>query len=312
MTSPPRDAVRTVTASGSSDDATFRRALRRASPRLSRPLPWIAHPDPWAVLVSECMLQQTSTSRVLEPWRRFVAAFPTASACADAPLADVLRLWGGLGYHRRAKALHEAARRIRDEFGDVVPSEVPVLRSLPGVGEYTANAVASFAFGRPVAVLDTNVGRVLARAVENRTLGAREARSVAHALLPRRDVASFNQSMLDLGAQFCRSSPRCDDCPVARVCRWRREGGDDPAPRSAGVSRPQKSFVGSDRQVRGRVLAVLSSGERTDVELRARLDDVEYGRYSSIVDDLVADGLVERHGRRVRLVGDGPQPTGGR
>ena len=256
------------------------------------------------------MLQQTPTSRVIEPWRRFVAAFPTASACADASLADVLRLWDGLGYHRRAKALHETARLIRDEFNGVVPSEVPALRSLPGVGEYTANAVASFAFGRPVAVLDTNVGRVLARAVENRTLGASEARGVAHALLPRRDVASFNQSMLDLGAQFCRSSPRCDDCPVARVCRWRLEGGNDPAPRSAAVSRPQKAFAGSDRQVRGRVLAVLRSGECTGVGLRARLDDVEHRRYASIVDGLVVDGLVERHGRRVRLVGDGAQSHG--
>ena len=194
------------------------------------------------------MLQQTQTSRVIEPWRRFVAAFPTASACADASLADVLRLWEGLGYHRRAKALHEAARLIRDEFGGVVPSEVPALRSLPGVGEYTAHAVASFSFGRPVAVLDTNVGRVLARAVENRTLSAREARGVAHALLPRRDVASFNQSMLDLGAQFCRSSPRCDDCPVARVCRWRLEGGADPAPRVSYMRLPHPSGVTFDAQ----------------------------------------------------------------
>ena len=258
------------------------------------------------------MLQQTPTSRVLGPWRRFVDSFPTASVCAEASLADVLRHWDGLGYPRRAKALHETARRIRDEFAGEVPSEVIVLRSLPGVGEYTAHAVASFAFGRPVAVLDTNVGRVLARALENRSLSSREARDVARVLLPRGDVASFNQSMLDLGAQFCRSAPRCAPCPVAKVCRWRREGGDDPAPRSAAVSRRQSPFEGSDRQIRGRVLAELLSGGRAGVGLRASLVDVERSRYESILEGLVADGLVERRGRRLYLTGDRPRFESGR
>ena len=258
------------------------------------------------------MLQQTPTSRVLGPWRRFVDSFPTATACAEASLADVLRHWDGLGYPRRAKALHETARRIRDDFAGEVPSEVIALRSLPGVGEYTAHAVASFAFGRPVAVLDTNVGRVLARALENRSLGSRDARDVARALLPRRDVASFNQSMLDLGAQFCRSAPRCAQCPVAKVCRWRREGGDDPAPGSAAVSRRQSPFEGSDRQIRGRVLAELLSGGRAGVGLRASLVDVEVSRYESILEGLVADGLVERRGRWLHLTGDGPRCEAGR
>ena len=125
-------------------------------------MPWIGT-DPWSVLVSEVMLQQTQTSRVIGPWTRFLEAFPTPTSCADASLSEVLRLWSGLGYHRRAKALHDAAIMIRDDFGGMVPRQVDELRRLPGVGEYTANAVGSFAFGHRVAVIDTNVGRVLGR-----------------------------------------------------------------------------------------------------------------------------------------------------
>ena len=304
MTTHLSDVARTVTTSGSNDYATFRRALRRVSPQLARPLPWIGHPDPWAVLVSEFMLQQTQTSRVIEPWARFLDVLPTPNACANAPLARVLRLWSGLGYHRRAKALHEAARRIRDDFGGVVPNNVAQLRSLPGVGEYTANAIASFAFSRRVAVLDTNVGRVLARAVANRRLSSPEARAIADDLLPRSNVAAFNQALLDLGATFCKATPRCKICPVASSCRWQREGGLDPAPHSAGVSRPQSQFEGSDRQVRGRILAALRSTEQTASELQSRVAASETQRFANILQSLIGDGLVERVGRVVRLVGD--------
>jgi len=250
------------------------------------------------------MLQQTQTSRVIEPWFRFLDHFATPTDCADATLSDVLRLWQGLGYHRRAKSLHDAARMIRDEFSGQVPSGVDDLRRLPGVGDYTANAVASFAFAARVAVLDTNVGRVLARAVANRGLRTVEARAIAHQLLPRSDVAAFNQAMLDLGAQFCTSSPLCARCPVARACRWRLEGGDDPAPRSAGVSRPQSAFEGSDRQIRGRVLAHLRAVDSTTTELAAHLMDVESARLARVLDGLVSDGLVEVRGGRARLPGD--------
>ena len=290
--------------SGSNDYATFRRVLRRCAPQIARPLPWIGHDDPWAILVSEVMLQQTQTSRVVGPWTRFVEAFPTPRSCADATLASVLRLWGGLGYHRRAKALHGAALIIRDEFDGAVPRNVDELRRLPGVGEYTANAVASFAFDQPVAVLDTNVGRVLARAVANRQLSNVEARSIAQELLPRDRRPAFNQALLDLGAQFCTSKPRCDVCPLAVTCRWHHDGGIDPAPHSAGVSRPQPTFAGSDRQVRGQVLAALRLRARSMTQLIASLDGVSAQRGASIVDDLVADGLVEHSRGRVRLTGD--------
>jgi A/G-specific adenine glycosylase len=293
-----------VTTSGSNDYAAFRRVLRRVAPDLARDLPWIAHDDPWAVLVSEFMLQQTQTSRVVGPWRSFLDTFPTPKDCADATLESVLQRWSGLGYHRRAKALHDAARRIRDEFDGKVPSDVDDLRSLPGVGEYTANAVASFAYGTPVAVLDTNVGRILSRALENRSLRTSEARDAAQRLLPRRDTAAFNQAMLDLGAQFCRSSPRCDVCPVAGVCRWRLEGGLDPAPQSAAVSRPQSAFAGSDRQARGRVLAALREEPQTRAQLRARIGDEGDERSAKVIDSLMRDGLVGRTGRRFHLSHD--------
>jgi len=253
------------------------------------------------VLVSEVMLQQTQVARVLDPWRRFLDAFPSPSACADAPLASTLRLWAGLGYHRRAKALHEAARTIRDEHGGEVPRDATTLRGLPGVGEYTANAVASFAFGQRVAVLDTNVGRVLARAVANRTLRTREARDLAERLLPARGVASHNQALLDLGAQYCRAAPRCASCPLACACRWNLEGGDDPAPLSAAVSRRQSMFEGSDRQVRGRILGLLRSEEASMATVVAYVAPVERTRVERLVTDLVKDGLVERAGRRLRL-----------
>jgi A/G-specific adenine glycosylase len=278
--------------------------LRRHAPTLSRDLPWIAHRDPWAVLVSEVMLQQTQTSRVIGPWTTFIASFPSPRSCADAPLSTVLRLWSGLGYHRRAKALHDAAKVIRDEFDGTVPRAVVDLRRLPGVGEYTANAVASFAFGDGVAVVDTNVGRVLARAIANRTLGLVEARTLANELLPRSNGSSFNQSMLDLGAQFCTSAPKCASCPVARVCAWNIEGGPDPAPRSAAVSRPQSKFQGSERQARGRLLAALRERPRTMRHLVACVEGADVERGATLVAGLIADGLVERRGQLVRLSGD--------
>jgi len=285
----------------------LRRSLLRAAPELRRDLPWIACGDPWAILVSEVMLQQTQTSRVVDPWHRFMERFPTPLSCAEAPMALMLRSWEGLGFHRRARNLHNAARMLVDEFGGEVPRDVASLRRLPGVGEYTAHAVASFAFGAPVAVLDTNVGRVLARAVANRTLAVAEARSLAAQTLAPRSSARFNQAMLDLGAQFCTATPRCATCPVRRVCRWHREGGNDPAPSSAAVSKPQSTFAGSDRQMRGRMLARLRVGPVTEAELLALTGGFDEKRGRRVLASLATDGLVERHGLRLQLPGETPR-----
>lgn len=287
----------TTTTSGRSEYAAFRSALRRVAPQITRSLPWIGHENPWAVLVSEVMLQQTQASRVIEPWRRFIERFPTPRACADASLAEVLTYWRGLGYHRRAKALHQTATMLRDEFADVVPSDVARLRALPGIGDYTSSAVASFAYGERVAVLDTNVGRVLARALENRQLGAREARKLAAQLLPRSNSASFNQAMLDLGAQFCRATPICASCPLASRCAWLQQGGDDPAIGSAGVSRPQSVFEGSNRQLRGRILEALRLAPRSRRQLQSVFASVPRSRRDQVLQSLVRDGLITSNER---------------
>lgn len=286
----------------------LRRAVRRASAVLRRDLPWVGHDDPWGILVSEVMLQQTSTGRVVTPWHRFLGTYPTPASCASAPLADVLRLWKGLGYPRRAKALHDAARMMVEEFAGTVPDTPVALRRLPGVGPYTANAVASFAFRRRVAVLDTNVGRVVARALANRPLDATSAQRLATLLLPRDESAAFNQAMLDLGAQFCTKQPRCALCPVQRQCRWHRDGGPDPAPRSAGVSRPQSRFAGSDRQVRGRIMAALGDGPVSRRTLESHLSDVASARRNDLLVQLAREGLISVGERQVALIGDGASP----
>ncbi len=282
----------------------FRRALLDAAPTLARDLPWIAHTDPWAVLVSEFMLQQTQTSRVVAPWTAFLTTFPTPASCAAAPLSSVLRAWAGLGFHRRAKFLHETAIALTRDFGGAVPTTVAELRQLPGVGAYTANAVASFAFARPVAVLDTNVGRVLARALANERLTPKRAQELADELLGTADSRTFNQAMLDLGAQFCTSRPACATCPVARQCRWHRDGGEDPAVLSGGVSKKQSTFAGSDRQVRGQILAVLRAGPASWSTLASNAGSDDEVRVRKIVASLVADGLVEQRRATWHLVGD--------
>jgi A/G-specific adenine glycosylase len=190
---------------------------------------------------------------------------------------------------------------MRDEYAGEVPREVEQLLQLPGVGEYTAHAVASFAFATPVAVLDTNVGRVLARALENRTLRRADARAVAASLLPARDSARFNQAMLDLGAQFCRATPRCEFCPMRANCAWQQDGGPDPAPNSAAVSRAQAAFHGSNRQFRGRVLRALTESPRSVRELARTLGEVETSRRREVLEGLVRDGLITRRGETYSL-----------
>lgn len=259
------------------------------------------HADPWAIYVSEVMLQQTSVDRVREPWRRFLDEYPSPHACANATLADVLNLWSGLGYPRRARNLHAAAQMMVRDFDGRVPSAVADLRRLPGVGPYTAHAVASFAFGARVGVLDTNVGRVLARCVTNNTLSTADAQGLANALVGRAASAPVNQGLIDVGAQFCRSTPRCGDCPLRDVCRWRQDGGPDPAIRSAGVSRPQPRFEGSVRQARGRLLAALRDGPLSVVAARRVLNAEDPEMSTRVLRDLQREGLVSQHGRRVHL-----------
>lgn len=266
-----------------------------------RNLPWRATRDPWAVLVSELMLQQTQVLRVLPKYEAFLGAFPTASACAAGNRGDVLRLWQGLGYNRRAVHLHATAVAIVERHDGVVPDDLAALLALPGIGPYTARAVLAFAFERDVAVVDTNVARVLAR-VEGRSLRAAEVQALADRLVPAGDAWRWNQAMLDLGAASCtKRRARCGECPVRAVCRWQGEGAD-PADGSAGVGGGQTRFVGSDRQGRGRLVDALRAGPVRGEDVAAVMgwpDDP--ARAERVAATIVADGLARRVGDRFEL-----------
>jgi A/G-specific adenine glycosylase len=262
-----------------------------------RDLPWRRTRDPWAILVSEVMAQQTGVERVVPYYQRFLDRFPTPAACAAAPLGEVLRVWAGLGYNRRAANLHGCARAVVDDHGGILPPDLAALRALPGVGPYTARAVLAFAFERDVGVVDTNVGRVLARWV-GRPLRAPEAQAQADALVPRGRAWAWNQAVMELGGTVClRRRPRCASCPVRRSCAWAAVGlaAPDPADGSAGVGTGQPRFEGSDRQGRGRLVEALCRGPVALVDLATVMgwpDDPTRA-------DRVATGLLD-HGLAVR------------
>jgi A/G-specific adenine glycosylase len=261
-------------------------------------LPWRSTRDPWPVLVSEVMTQQTQVTRVVPSYRRFLELFPTPGACAAAPLAEVLRAWQGLGYNRRARQLHLAATAIVADHGGQVPEGLAALESLPGVGPYTARAVLTFAFGHDVGVLDTNAGRVVARAAAGRSLTRSEAQRLVDAMVPPGHGWQFNQALLDLGATQCVAGvPQCAGCPVLRRCRWARQGRvePDPASGSAAVSKRQAAFAGSDRQGRGRLVEALRSRSVRPDEVAVVMGWPDHPeRASGVVERLVVDGLVVR------------------
>ncbi|MEU9845013.1 A/G-specific adenine glycosylase [Actinomadura sp. NPDC048032] len=263
----------------------------------ARDLPWRA-PDatPWGVLVSEIMLQQTPVSRVLPVWEAWTTRWPTPAALAAEPSGEAVRAWGRLGYPRRALRLHEAARAITERHGGDVPSSHADLLALPGIGAYTAAAVASFAFRQRHAVLDTNVRRVLARllsGVEYPPKAQTKAEvTLAESLLPLDPptAARWAVAVMELGALVCTArSPRCVDCPVIDRCTWQLTG----RPAYDGPPRRGQTYAGTDRQCRGRLLAVLRDAEHP-VEKPA-LDVVwsDAVQRERALDTLIADGLVD-------------------
>lgn len=261
-----------------------------------RDLPWRRIRDPWPILVAEVMLQQTQVVRVIPRWESFLGAYPHPADCARAPLGDVLRLWHGLGYPRRARDLHRAATLVVDDHDGLVPADLPSLLALPGVGPYTARAVQAFAFERDVGVVDTNIARVLAR-VHGERLTGRRAQELADREVPPGHGWEWNQVLMDLGATICRPHPACGSCPTRATCTWAlsRTADDastdpaDPATGSAGVSARQSPYAGSAREARGRVLADLVAG----TPVPAGEDPVVTG--------LLADGLVVERGGRLHL-----------
>jgi len=276
-----------------------REALREWYAHRRRAYPWRGSRDPYSVLVSEVMLQQTQAGRVVPAFRSFLRRFPTVRTLAAAPRRDVVREWGGLGYNRRAVRLSEAARAIVRDHGGRIPRDPSALRELPGVGPYTAAAVASLGFGEPVAVVDTNVRRVVARVhlgVDGHDVPARQVSALADAWLDRDDPIAWNQAVMDLGREVCRPNPRCDVCPIARVCRFRLAGSIA----ARGPTR-QGAFEGSTRQVRGAVVRALRSHSSLT---RTQLAD-ETGfppeRIDAAVGTLTADGLIVDDLGEVRL-----------
>ena len=263
----------------------------------ARDLPW-RRPgvDAWAVLVSEVMLQQTPVARVEPVWHDWLARWPSPAALAAATPADVIRAWGKLGYPRRALRLREAAAVVVERHGGIVPAEVTELEALPGVGTYTARAVACFGYGSPQPVVDTNVRRVVARLVHGRA-GAGNARPAdladVAALAPHEPerAVRFSVAVMELGALVCVAGiPRCGACPVRERCAWRLSG----CPPHVGPARRVQKFAGTDRQVRGRLLDVLraASGPVDAAALESAWDDAV--QRSRCLDSLLTDGLVEQ------------------
>ena len=259
-----------------------------------RPLPWRSS-SPWGVLVSEFMLQQTPVDRVLPVWQAWMRRWPDPAGLAAAPLSEALRAWGRLGYPRRAKRLHEAARIIVEQHGGTVPEQEAALRALPGVGEYTAAAVRSFAFGRRAVVMDTNVRRVLARTLDGRALPVahitEQERSRADALWPSADDrgARWSAAVMEFGALVCTARAlSCADCPVVHRCTWTSLG----QPVDATAPRRQAAYHGSDRQARGHVLSILRAREEptSSTDLLDGWPDPEQARRA--LDSLISDGLV--------------------
>jgi A/G-specific adenine glycosylase len=261
----------------------------------ARHLPWRGEAaGPWAVMVSEFMLQQTPVARVLPVHEAWLARWPTPADLAAEPAGEAVRAWGRLGYPRRALRLHEAAVAITERHGGEVPSRYVDLRALPGVGDYTAAAVAVFAHAERHPVLDTNVRRVLTRLLDGKALPPTGVtvgeRSTATALLPEdpAEAATWSVALMELGALVCSArQPRCQACPVADRCAWRAAGH----PAYDGPPRRGQGYDGTDRQCRGRLLEVLRSAE----------DGVPIGRFDAAwadspqrarcLDSLVADGL---------------------
>ena len=276
-----------------------------------RDFPWRETDDPYAILVSEVMSQQTQLSRVEPAWEAFLDRWPTVEALAAAALSDVVGFWSthSLGYNNRARYLHESAQQIVTEHDGAVPETVSELQTLPGVGPYTASAVASFAFGAETAVVDTNVKRVLYRVFADiRDADDPDYEAVANAIMPPEKSGLWNNAIMELGGVACRKQPQCDEagCPWREWCHAYRTG-DFTAPDVP----EQPSFEGSRRQFRGRIIEALSADGPLDVDdlgVRVRVDytptgtgDGSRGWLEELLEDLAADGLVEQDGEEVRL-----------
>ncbi|SEB89912.1 A/G-specific adenine glycosylase [Microbacterium hydrocarbonoxydans] len=277
--------------------------------RTARDLPW-RRPEfhdrfgAWGTLVSEFMLQQTPVNRVIPHLEAWLDRWPTPTAMAGATPAQVVQQWANLGYPRRALWLHRAAVEIVDRHGGTVPRDVDALLALSGIGDYTARAVAVFAYGDRHPVVDTNTRRVLARAVQGQAQPGSPSRrdlQLMDSLLPADDAASavFNAAAMELGATVCIArTPRCESCPLVGTCAWVAAGRPD----TGDTRRRQAAFEGSDRQARGAVLRLLRTASPDAVPVSAVLPDwPDALQRDRAIDSLIADGLAEADGELLSL-----------
>lgn len=262
----------------------------------ARNLPWrAADTTPWGVLVSEVMSHQTQVERVAPIWVEWIDRWPTPEAFAQARIDDILRAWTNLGYPRRALRLRQCAQVVVDKHGGVVPDDVDELLALPGIGDYTARAVACFAYGKNVPVVDTNVRRVVSRMERGEALGVpgkKEIEEVAK-LLPEEDGPVFSAGLMELGALVCTSkAPKCEVCPLSERCAWLEAGKPEPE-----QQKRSQRFAGTDRQVRGKIMKVLREAE-SPVE-QAVIDAVwpDAAQRSRALFSLLEDGLAEQDER---------------
>jgi len=261
-----------------------------------RDLPWRKTTDPYEILVSEVMLQQTQVDRVIPKYLAFLEAFPTPWHLASASAGQVIALWSGLGYNRRAVYLYRAAKKIVEKEG--FPSDDVGLMALPGVGLYTARAVQSFAFGKDVSVVDTNIRRIFSRVFFLGEGRLKQIDEQVAAAVPKGRGRTWNNALMDFGSLICSASnPKCGSCPIRDHCTALRAGTQQQFVR---IAPPQKQFVGSRRQYRGMVLNELKDGARTIQAITRKLGK-DRTFTISILDELERDGLVKVARTRVRL-----------
>lgn len=267
-----------------------------------RDLPWRRTTDPYAIALSEMMLQQTQVDRVIPKWRAFLLAFPTWADLAAASIADVLRLWQGLGYNRRAVMLHRLAKAVID-LGGELPNDIHAMKQLPGIGEYTANAIAAFAFRNPdAAPVDTNILRIFRRVFPRHKSDPKSMQQLAQSIAPV-DVWTWNHALMDIGALHCSARGHiCGLCPLAPL-----HGSKEPK-RKRTENPPQRAipFESTDRYFRGRIVDALREGSMTLKALRARspMNDIDEKRFTTLIAKLVDEGIVERRRNEVFLFGD--------
>ena len=255
--------------------------------------------DPWAILVSEVIAQQTQAARAAEAWVRLVAAYPTPASMAAASAADVIRAWRGLGYNRRALALHRTARAVVAQHGGRVPDSLEALLSLPGIGPYTARAVLAIAFDRPVAALDVNIRRVLGRAFGLDAGEPARRQAGADELVPPDHAASWTHALMDVGAAFCRPrDPRCEACPLRSWC----PAAGAPAPASSKPGRAAPRFESTSRWLRGRILdALRDAADEGWVRFDSAIGSHPHPAVAAALSALAAEGMITLDAGRARL-----------